>query len=96
MATSRSWSQAAFERSSPRAESRTTSFGISSRSISVVKIGYLVPDLFAAAKGWLLALTPGGVDQDIVRLGHRDLLRPIFPLDPRMPSPDLSPELLRR
>jgi len=64
--------------------------------LTVVKIGYLVPDLFAAAKGWLLALTPGGVDQDIVRLGHRDLLRPIFPLDPRMPSPDLSPELLRR
>jgi microcystin degradation protein MlrC len=64
--------------------------------LTVVKIGYLVPDLFAAAKGWLLALTPGGVDQDIVRLGHRDLVRPIFPLDPRMPSPDLSPELLRR
>jgi microcystin degradation protein MlrC len=64
--------------------------------LTVVKIGYLVPDLFAAAKGWLLALTPGGVDQDIVRLGHRDLVRPIFPLDLRMPSPDLSPELLRR
>jgi microcystin degradation protein MlrC len=66
------------------------------QDLTVVKIGYLVPDLFAAAKGWVLALTPGGVDQDIVRLGHRDLERPIYPLDPRMALPDLSPELLSR
>jgi len=64
--------------------------------LTVVKIGYLVPDLFGAAKGWILALTPGGVDQDIVRLGHRHLERPIYPLDPRMTSPDLAPELLSR
>jgi microcystin degradation protein MlrC len=64
--------------------------------LTVVKIGYLVPDLFAAAKGWILALTPGGVDQDIVRLGHRDLERPIYPFDPRMTSPDLAPVLLGR
>ena len=64
--------------------------------LTVVKIGYLVPDLFAAAKGWVLALTPGGVDQDIVRLGHRRLERPIYPLDPSMPAPDLTPELVRR
>jgi len=64
--------------------------------LTVVKIGYLVPDLFAAAKGWILALTPGGVDQDIARLGHRNLERPIYPLDPRMTAPDLRPELLRR
>jgi len=62
--------------------------------LTVVKIGYLVPDLFAAAKGWILALTPGGVDQDIVRLGQRALERPIYPLDPEMPSPDLTPQLL--
>jgi microcystin degradation protein MlrC len=64
--------------------------------LTVVKIGYLVPDLFAAAKGWILALTPGGVDQDIVRLGHRHLERPIYPLDPDMTSPDLMPQLLNR
>jgi microcystin degradation protein MlrC len=63
--------------------------------LTVVKIGYLVPDLFAAAKGWVLALTPGGVDQDIVRLGHRHLERPIYPLDPSMPAPLLTPELVR-
>lgn len=64
--------------------------------LTVVKIGYLVPDLFAAAKGWVLALTPGGVDQDIVRLGHRSLGRPIFPLDPQMPAPDLEPLVIER
>jgi microcystin degradation protein MlrC len=64
--------------------------------LTVVKIGYLVPDLFAAAKGWILALTPGGVDQDIVRLGHRHLERPIYPLDPDLTSPDLEPQLLNR
>ena len=62
--------------------------------LTVVKIGYLVPDLFAAAKGWVLALTPGGVDQDILRLGHRRLDRPIYPLDPGMPPPDLTPVIL--
>ena len=64
--------------------------------LTAVKIGYLVPDLFAAAKGWVIALTPGGVDQDIVRLGHRALDRPIYPLDPDMAAPDLEPELIAR
>ncbi|MGX7672090.1 M81 family metallopeptidase [Plantactinospora sp. DSM 117369] len=47
----------------------------------VVKIGYLEPELFEAAGDWLLALTPGGVDQDIERLPYQRLLRPVFPLD---------------
>jgi microcystin degradation protein MlrC len=67
-----------------------------SHDLTVVKIGYLVPDLFAAAKDWVIALTPGGVDQDIVRLGHRRLERPIYPFDPDMDAPDLTPELLTR
>ena len=64
--------------------------------LTVVKIGYLVPDLFAAARGWVLALTPGGVDQDIVRLGHAHLLRPLYPFDPDMTAPNLAPELVGR
>jgi microcystin degradation protein MlrC len=64
--------------------------------LTVVKIGYLVPDLFAAAKEWVIALTPGGVDQDIVRLGHNRLERPIHPFDRDMDAPDLTPELLTR
>ncbi|MFD1939881.1 MULTISPECIES: M81 family metallopeptidase [Nonomuraea] len=47
----------------------------------VVKIGYLEPELFEAAGDWLLALTPGGVDQDLRRLPYERLLRPVFPLD---------------
>src|SRR5439155_12852951 len=62
--------------------------------LTVVKIGYLVPDLFAAAKGWVLALTPGGVDQDIVRLGHRHLERPIHPFDPNIATPNIKPLLI--
>ena len=64
--------------------------------LTVVKIGYLVPDLFEAAKGWVIALTPGGVDQDIVRLGHRGLDRPVYPLDPQMSAPDLEPLVIHR
>jgi hypothetical protein len=29
----------------------------------------------------MLALTPGGVDQDLVRLAYRNVARPMFPLD---------------
>jgi microcystin degradation protein MlrC len=47
----------------------------------VVKIGYLEPELFDAAGDWLLALTPGGVDQDLERLPYQKVLRPVFPLD---------------
>ena len=49
--------------------------------VVVVKIGYLEPELYEAAADWLMALTPGGVDQDLVRLGHRHLQRPMIPFD---------------
>ena len=49
--------------------------------IVVVKIGYLEPELYDLAADWMLALTPGGVDQDLARLGHRRIRRPMFPLD---------------
>jgi microcystin degradation protein MlrC len=64
--------------------------------LTVVKVGYLVPDLFAAAKGWVIALTPGGVDQHITRLPYRSLERPIYPLDPDMSTPDLEPRVIAR
>ena len=60
----------------------------------VVKIGYLEPELYDMAADWLLALTPGGVDQDLLRLGHCRVVRPLFPFDPDMPAPSLVPELL--
>ncbi|GHJ43014.1 microcystin degradation protein MlrC [Catellatospora sp. TT07R-123] len=49
--------------------------------VVVVKIGYLEPELFDAAGDWLLALTPGGVDQDLARLPYHRVNRPMFPLD---------------
>lgn len=60
-----------------------TDLGLRPREVDVVvvKIGYLEPELYAMAKGWMLALTPGGVDQDLARLGHQRVRRPIWPLD---------------
>ncbi|KAE8151578.1 hypothetical protein BDV25DRAFT_90591 [Aspergillus avenaceus] len=55
--------------------------------IVIVKIGYLEPELFDMAADWLLALTPGGVDQDIKRLGHRRIHRPMWPFDTTFPAP---------
>jgi microcystin degradation protein MlrC len=51
--------------------------------IVVVKIGYLEPELWDMARcgDWMLALTPGGVDQDLNRLGHQRIKRPMWPFD---------------
>lgn len=62
--------------------------------VVVVKIGYLEPELFAMSAGWKMALTPGGVDQDLVRLGHHRIRRPMFPFDPHMPDPDLTARII--
>ncbi|ONI78871.1 microcystin degradation protein MlrC [Actinosynnema sp. ALI-1.44] len=62
--------------------------------LTVVKIGYLEPELYDLAKGWLLALTPGGVDQDLIRLGHKQVVRPLYPFDPDMDTPDLTAQLI--
>ena len=58
--------------------------------IVMVKIGYLVPELYDMRGDWIMALTPGGVDQDLGRLGYKRIRRPMFPLDPDMADPDLS------
>ncbi|MFE5888232.1 M81 family metallopeptidase [Streptomyces sp. NPDC056468] len=62
--------------------------------IVIVKIGYLEPELFAMAADWKMALTPGGVDQDLVRLGHHRIRRPMFPFDPAMAAPDLTARIV--
>ena len=58
--------------------------------IIVVKIGYLVPELYDLRGDWVMALTPGGVDQDLNRLGYKRIKRPMFPLDSTMAQPDLE------
>ena len=62
--------------------------------IVIVKIGYLEPELYAMATDWRLALTPGGVDQNLTRLGHHRIQRPLYPFDPEMPDPDLSARIM--
>jgi len=62
--------------------------------ILVVKIGYLVPELYNIRADWIMALTPGGVDQDLERLGYKRINRPMFPLDKDMKDPDLKAILI--
>lgn len=66
-----------------------------SADIVVVKIGYLEPELYELAVGWTLALTPGGVDQDLLRLGHHRLRPGVYPFDPNG-NPDLTAVVVRR
>ena len=63
-------------------------------AIVVVKIGYLVPELYDMRADWIMALTPGGVDQDLERLEYRRITRPMFPFDKDMKDPDLSARLV--
>lgn len=73
-----------------------TRLGLNPRQsdIVVVKIGYLEPELYAMRADWLLALTPGGVDQNLERLPYKRIQRPMFPLDKDMKDPDLSAKLV--
>jgi microcystin degradation protein MlrC len=63
---------------------------IAAHKLTVVKIGYLEPELRHAARHAFLALTPGAVNQDIPSLAYGRVQRPIYPLDPRFDTPDLS------
>jgi microcystin degradation protein MlrC len=62
--------------------------------IVVVKLGYLVPELYDMRADWIMALTPGGVDQDLERLPYKRINRPMFPFDTDMKEPDLSARLV--
>lgn len=78
-------------------ESDFTELNLDPRSadIVVVKIGYLEPELFDMAANWMLALTPGGVDQDLARLGHQRICRPMWPFDRKFPdAPNLNPRFI--
>jgi microcystin degradation protein MlrC len=63
-------------------------------NILVVKIGYLVPELYDLRADWIMALTPGGVDQDLERLPYKRIKRPMFPLDINMKDPNLKAQLI--
>jgi microcystin degradation protein MlrC len=63
-------------------------------AIVVVKIGYLEPELYNMRAAWEMALTPGGVDQDLSRLPYKHIERPMFPLDKITKEPDLHARLV--
>ena len=73
-----------------------TRLGLNPRKtdIVVVKIGYLEPELYAMRADWILALTPGGVDQNLERLPYKRIQRPMFPFDRTMPDPDLTARMV--
>lgn len=77
-------------------EADFTRLGLNPRQsdIVVVKIGYLEPELYNMRSDWILALTPGGVDQNLERLPYKRIERPMFPLDKNMKDPDLSAKLV--
>lgn len=69
---------------------------LAAQDLVVVKIGYLEPELFDASADWILALTPGGVDQDLQRLPHPRIQRPMFPFDRENFDPDLTAKIIGR
>lgn len=77
-------------------EADFTRLGLNPRQtdIVVVKIGYLVPELYDMRADWIMALTPGGVDQDLQRLPFKRIQRPMFPFDKEMRDPDLTAKLV--
>lgn len=77
-------------------EADFTRLGLNPREsdIVVVKIGYLVPELYDMRADWIMALTPGGVDQDLERLEFKRIKRPMFPFDNNMDDPDLTAKLV--
>ena len=84
------------KRKAYRTEGDYTRLGLKPREadIVMVKLGYLDPELYAMQKDWMLALTPGGADQDIEHLKFKRIERPMFPFDKNMPEPDLSAKLV--
>ncbi len=59
--------------------------------IIVVKMGYLQPDLSNAAKGWVMALSEGAVNQDLMSMTFENLISPLFPFDGGNFAPNLKP-----
>jgi microcystin degradation protein MlrC len=61
--------------------------------IFVVKLGYLHPEYRDVAAAAYMALSPGAVNPDTASLPYERVQRPIYPLDPDMPDPDLTPTI---
>jgi len=80
------------ERAAYHYESGMTAIGLKPREadIVIVKQGYLVPDWYNMQADWMMAHTRGGVDQDLVNLPYKRIIRPMYPMDADMPDPELN------
>ena len=58
--------------------------------IVMVKQGYLVTQWYNIQADWVMAFTRGGVDQDFKKLPYKNIVRPMFPIDPDMADPELN------
>ena len=76
--------------SSPTPPLQGTGIEPGKMDIVMVKQGYLVPQWYNLKADWVMALTRGSVDQDFKSLPYKRVIRPIFPLDPDMPDPELN------
>lgn len=76
--------------SSPTPNLAGTGIDPSKMDIVMVKQGYLVNQWYNMQADWVMAQTRGGVDQDFKSLPYKRVIRPIFPLDPDMPDPELN------
>lgn len=77
-------------------EHEFTKLGLNPRTadIVMVKIGYLEPELYNMQADWMMALTLGGVNQDLAGLPYQRINRPMYPIDRDMPDPDLSARMV--
>ena len=73
-------------------EQTMQSIGLEPRQADIVMIkqGYLVPEWYNMKADWVMAHTRGGVDQALENLPYHRVIRPIYPLDPDMPDPELN------
>lgn len=62
--------------------------------IVMVKIGYLEPELYNMQADWMMALTLGGVNQDLAGLPYQRINRPMYPIDKDMADPDLTARMV--
>jgi microcystin degradation protein MlrC len=77
-------------------EANFTDLGLQPRKtdIVVVKLGYLTTELYNMRGDWMMALTRGGVDQDLLALPYKRINRPMFPFDKDMKDPALKAEFI--
>lgn len=76
--------------SSPTPPLEGTGIDPGKMDIIMVKQGYLVDRWYSIKADWVMALTRGGVDQDFKSLPYKNIIRPMYPLDPDMPDPELN------